>query len=167
MKKPEVIAKEIAEARNKKDSGRESKRLIMARLDEKNQREKDIEAGIVSQYYFLRDINTIPEISQNDSRFAEIVCNAYDKLPFNELCWLIRDIRYGIQKYQTDFEAGMLAMDSSFWDMINANVKSISITSDKGTIEITSDHPIFDTNIRLMIISKLLFLTRKIWFLFV
>ena len=123
------------------------KPVIMAGMYEKTQREKDIEAGIVFKYYFLREINTLPEICPNDSRFAEIVCNEYVKLPIDDLCWLIRDIRYGIQKDQTDFAAGMSSMSLNFWEKLCHNgieFKSISITSNKGTIELTSDHPIFE-----------------------
>jgi hypothetical protein len=126
---------------------RKGKPFIMAGLYEKTQREKDIEAGIVFKYYFLREINTLPEISLNDSSFAEKVFNEYDKLPFDDLCWLIRDIRYGIQRYKADYEAGMLSMNSNFWEKLCANgleFKSISITSNKGTIELTAGHPIFE-----------------------
>jgi hypothetical protein len=121
--------------------------VIMAGLYEKTQREKDIEAGKVFKYYFLSDIETLPEISQADCRFAETVCHEYSRIPFDDLCWLIRDLRHGIQKYQADYKAGMLSMNSNFWDKLCSNgieYKSISITSNKGTIEIPASHIVFE-----------------------
>jgi hypothetical protein len=123
------------------------KPVVMAGLYEKTQREKDIEAGIILKYYFLSDINSLPEISQNDARFAEKVCNEYNKLPYDDVCWLIRDLRHGVEKYQADYKAGMLSMNSNFWGKLCTNgieFKSISINSNMGTIELLANHIIFE-----------------------
>jgi len=121
--------------------------VIMAGLYEKDARDKRIEKGIIDKYYFLREINSLPEITQEDYIFATMLQTEYVKLPFDDLCWLIRDLRDGIQKYQTDFDAGMLSMDANFWSKLCANgieFKSISITSNIGTIELSASHPIFE-----------------------
>ena len=123
------------------------KPVIMAGLYEKDARDKRIEKGIIDKYYFLREINSLPEITQEDYIFATMLQTEYVKLPFDNLCWLIRDLRDGIQKYQTDFDAGMLSMDANFWNKLCANgieFKSISITSNIGTIELSASHPIFE-----------------------
>lgn len=119
----------------------------MAGLYEKDEREKNIEAGKIDKYYFLREINSLPEITQEDYYFAVLRKRDYDKLPFDDLCWLIRDLRFIIQKYETDFKAGTSSMSQNFWDKLCANgiiFKSISITSDKGTIDLTANHPLFE-----------------------
>lgn len=101
--------------------------IIMAGLYEKTQREKNIEDGKIDKYYFLSEINSLPSITQDDLHFAETVYKEYNKIPFDDLCWLVRDLRYTIEKYKT--AAG--TNDIKF--------ESISINSNKGTINVPAD----------------------------
>lgn len=140
--------KEIAEKRNKRNSESKGTKqpVIMAGFHDKSEKEKNLDAGNPDKFYFLSDISSLPEISLDDSHFGETVCNEYNKIPFDDLCWLIRDIRDSVQKYKTDFEAGMSSMDANFWEKLcgkGIEFESISITSNKGTIELPASHIIF------------------------
>jgi hypothetical protein len=64
----------------------------MAGVYENSEREKNIVDGKI-KYYFLRELELLPEIDQDDLDFAKLVIAEYDKIPSDDLYWLIRDIR--------------------------------------------------------------------------
>ncbi len=104
------------------------------------------EREIINKYYFLKDINSLATIIPDDDDFASEMNMKYD-VPIDDLRWLIRDIRDGIQKNQYDFNAGMLSRDKHFWDMLcspGIEFKKISITSNMGVIDIEASHPFWE-----------------------
>jgi hypothetical protein len=141
------LGESIAEARNSKKGNRKGEPIAIAKIHERSEREMCIETGKSDKYFFLNEKNILPEIDPNDLRFAETVFAEYSKIPFDDLCWLIRDLRYVIQKYQEDYDVGMLSMNENFWEKLcgkEIEFKSISITSNKGTIDVMANHPLFE-----------------------
>lgn len=130
MRKPEDIARRMAEARNK--AGNEGKKpVLMADLQPASEPKK---------------APALPAITENDLNYAKSVHSENQKIPFEPLCQLIREIRHDLNKYQTDFNAGMLSMDLNFWNLLcsdDIEFTAVTIESNKGQIRIPASSIIF------------------------
>jgi hypothetical protein len=156
MKKPEIIAKEIAEARNKRDKevGASKRPVITANLYSKGVRRRLYMFDLIKRmtghskrsYSYLTALQSMPEISENDLNFVKSLQSEYSKIPFEPLCWLVRDLRYTLNQHSENFNAGMLSMDENFWSKIcsdDMNFKALTFESNNGQISITADSIIF------------------------
>lgn len=159
MKKPEAIAKEIAEAKNKsnEEAGRGTKRpLASIKWTESIDQEEAIESG-KHKYSFLIDLQALPEITESDLIIAKSLISEYSKIPFEPLCWLVRDLSYTLNKYREDFNADMLSLDENYWNKLcsdDIDYKAVTFDSNKGQISIPANSIIFQ-HYFLPIIEKL------------
>lgn len=127
MRKPE----DIARRKNKKDAESGKKPVLMADLQVNSEPQK---------------APALPAMTDNDLNFAKSVFNEYQKIPFEPLCQLVREIRHDLRKYPEDFNAGMLSMDLNFWDKLcsdDIEFTAVTIESNKGEIRIPADSIIF------------------------
>lgn len=135
MRKPEDIARQMAEARNK--AGNKGKKpVLMADLQPASEPKK---------------APALPAITENDLNYAKSVHSEYEnkgkKIDFDSLCQLIREIRHDLNKYQTDFNAGMLSMDLNFWNLLcsdDIEFTAVTIDTNKGQIRIPASSKVFE-----------------------
>jgi hypothetical protein len=100
----------------------------------------------INKYYFLKDIDSLSPITDDDNDFATDVNKEFG-VSIDDLRWLIRDIRQGLLKCQEDFNEGMALLDQHFWDIFcgsETELKKVSITSTLGTIDIEKSHPFWE-----------------------
>ena len=93
----------------------------------------------------MTPIDLLPPITPEDSEFANKVKDEYNNLPYDELCWLIRDIR---DTLNDDHSA--LKKDSRFRDTYNklfasdVEIKGVTINTNKEDLFIKADSSLFD-----------------------
>ena len=97
----------------------------------------------------LTPVSSLPPITPEDHNFALRIKKEYNKkkynLSFNELCWLIRDVRDTLQEGFSELKEDSRLRDT--YEKLFASdveIKGISINTNKGDIKISSTESLFN-----------------------
>jgi hypothetical protein len=96
----------------------------------------------------LTPIDLLTPITPEDSEFANKVSIEYN-LPFDEICWLIRDVRDTLKDGFSEFKENSRLKDT--FDKLFARdveIKGICINTNKGTIDIKTSDSIYEVYFR-------------------
>ncbi len=92
--------------------------------------------------------NLLPAITPQDQEFAQKIVKEFD-LSIDEISWLVRDIRNGIEtggiaaecKEDSKLRSSLLHLEKLFAPKVK--IKELNITTDRGTVKIKSSDPMF------------------------
>ena len=91
----------------------------------------------------LTDIKLLPEITEEDKELLIELSHKYRYLPFDELCWLIRDIRNELNDGLSEFREDS-RLKATYEILSESEIKEIVIKTNKGAINVKISDPVFD-----------------------
>ena len=100
------------------------------------------------RYHFLNDMDSLPEIVEDDRMFVvkTLYVKNFSTISLEDLSWLMRDIRYTINKQNEGYALELSAISRIFGNLLENGIEyhSIVINSNKGSFEIDAKGALFE-----------------------